>query len=150
MKYRLCSLVLMAMADAALAQVTSMGLEQLQFAVKVSPPCCVIDGRRSEIRGKHPLVDALPYREGMKLNPTASVVVIADKDRDARKIAGALALSYPDKKIIAVKGGIRTWEATLHALAKGPTGGPTSYNFVIPRNTCESGSPIQSLRSKAP
>jgi hypothetical protein len=135
------------LAGGVRADVEAMDKLQLQFALKASPPCCVIDGRRPESRNRHPLADALPYVEGIKINPTASVVVIGDGDRQAKGIAAALAKAYPGKRIIAVKGGVGVWEAAVASLAKAAAGGATSYQFVIPKNTCESGTPLQQLRS---
>lgn len=137
------------LAGIARADVALMDKMQLQFALKATPPCCVIDGRRPASRQKQPLAEALPYEKGLKINPTASVIVIADGDRQAKGIADALAQAYPGRQIIAVKGGVGVWEAVVAALAKSSAGGATSYNFVIPKNTCESGTPLQQLRSNA-
>ncbi len=141
--------LLLSYGRAALADVAVMDKLQLQFALKSTPPCCVLDGRREANRQKYPLAEALPYEKGIKINPTASVVVIADNDRLAREIAAAVAKDYPGKQIIAVKGGVRVWEASVAALAKAAGGAPSSFNFVIPKNTCEQGTPLQQLRSNA-
>lgn len=137
------------LAGIARADIELMDKMQLQFALKATPPCCVIDGRRPASRQKQPLAEALPYEKGLKINPTASVVVVADSDRIAREIAGELARDHPGKQIIAVKGGVGVWEAAVAALANASAGGATSYNFVIPKNTCEHGTPLQQLRSNA-
>lgn len=119
-------------------------------ALKSGPPCCVIDGRQEASRSKAPLADALPYRSGLRINPTASVVVLADTDQEAQRIADLLAGQHPGKTIIAVKGGLASWQAAnaaplstaSHAGAPGP-----SFQFVIPHNTCETGEPLQKLQS---
>jgi hypothetical protein len=130
----------------ASADVTMMDKTQLQHAMKLESPCCVIDGRAPASREKQPLADALPYTPGMKITPTAAIVVVGDNDRQADKIARELHASYPGKRVIAVKGGIGAWEATLVALSREAASKP-GFSFVIPKNTCESGTAIQHLRS---
>lgn len=140
--------LLIGLTNLAWADVTPMDKKQLHHALKVSPPCCVIDGRNESSRKKRPLDDALPYKEGMRINPTAAVVVIADNDSNAKQIATTLDKAYPGKRIFAVKGGVGVWEATLVELSRDAASGPPSgFGFVIPKNTCESGTPIQQLRS---
>jgi len=134
-------------ATAAAAEVALRGSEQLLFALKKVPPCCVIDGRSDEARRQHPLADALPYRPGMTINPTASVVVVAENDRTAMQIGKALAKAHPGKTIIAVKGGVSAWEAVLASTATSTASGAAGFDFVIPHNTCETGAPLQQLRS---
>lgn len=126
---------------------------ELISVLKSEPPCCVIDARSPEQQRKHPLAEALPYRADLRIIPSASVVVVADRDKIALAVAVALAKRYPGKVIYAVKGGVTAWESVLKALS-GPavsTGpdAPGGINFVIPRNTCESGTPLQFLRSKS-
>lgn len=134
---------------AANADATLRSKEQLVIALKSKPPCCVIDGRPEDKRREYPLTDALPYRAGMTINPTASVVVVADSDGAALQIGRILAKDHPGKSIIAVKGGVPAWESALARLA---SNAPQSsalggINFVIPHNTCETGTPLQQLRS---
>lgn len=122
---------------------------QLMAALSAGPPCCVIDGRAAANREREPLKNALPWRSDLKINPTATVVVVADRDQDALGIANALARRHPGKPIYAVKGGQATWKATTLALlvAAGldqAMSGPVT--FVIPANTCEQGKPLQELR----
>jgi hypothetical protein len=125
-----------------------MDKQQLHHALKAGPPCCVIDGRNQSSRKQRPLDDSLPYKEGMRINPTAAIVVIADSDSNAKQIATTLDAAYPGKRIFAVKGGVDVWEATLVELSRDAASGPPSgFGFVIPKNTCESGTPLQQLRS---
>lgn len=132
----------------AWADVTPMDKKQLHHALSANPPCCVIDGRSEDSRKKHPLEDALPYKAGLRINPTSAIVVVADNDAMAQQIAAALDATYPGKRILAVKGGVDTWEATQVELSREAASGPPSgIGFVIPKNTCESGSPLQQLRS---
>lgn len=132
------------------ADVTPMDQKQLEHALKASPPCCVIDGRSADSRKKHPLDEAVIYRPDLRINPTAAIVVLADDDASAQKIATELDTRYPGKRVLSVKGGIETWEAVQVALSRAAASGapPGAFSFVIPKNTCESGSPLQKLRSK--
>lgn len=144
--FLLCLVFLTGLAH---ADVTPMGKSQLHHAMKEGAPCCVIDGRIDSSRKKRPLDDALPYKEGMTINPTASVVVIADGDKQAMKIANTLDAAYPGKRIIAVQGGVGVWESVQVQLSREAASAPPGgMSFMIPKNTCESGSSIQQLKSK--
>lgn len=137
------------LAASAAAQVSLQDQAQLIRALSAKPPCCVIDGRAAASRKAELQENALPWRSDLKINPTATVVVIADRDQDALDIARALARKHPGKPIFAVKGGLAAWKAaSLSLLAAAgmdaALGGPVS--FVIPANTCEQGKPLQVLR----
>lgn len=125
---------------------------ELKHALKSTPPCCVIDARSAESQRKHPLADALRYRPDLSIIPTASVIVVADRDRDAMKVGMALAGQHPGKTIYAVKGGVVAWESVLKSLSgvsssRAPGMAP-GISFVIPHNTCETGTPLQILQGK--
>jgi rhodanese-related sulfurtransferase len=129
-------------ADAALRSV-----EQLKFALRTHAPCCVIDARSAAQRAAQPLAEALVWREDLRIEPTASVVVVvADNDVRALEVAQQLAQAHPGKAIWAVEGGVQAWSSVLAAETADPPGG-RALQFVIPRNTCESGSPLQHLRT---
>lgn len=133
------------------AEVALLGGNELSFALKESPPCCVIDGRKDLNRAKAPLPEALPYRKDLSIKPTATVVVLADNDSEALRIAGIFEKQHPGKPILAVKGGLKSWQAATTSLSNAPTsdGAPgTTLQFVIPHNTCETGEPLQKLQSK--
>lgn len=155
MKQRIKSLLTafcLLLAGVAQAQASFKDKAQLLAALSAGPPCCVIDGRTAASRKREALANALPWRTDLKIDPTATVVVVADRDRDALRIAQALARAHPGKPIFAVKGGVAVWKATTLALllsagdasANGAPGG--MVNFVIPSNTCEQGKPLQVLR----
>ena len=133
------------------ADVALLGSNELSFALKDNPPCCVIDGRKEPNRIKAPLPEALPYRSGLSIKPTASIVVLADSDNEALRIAGIFEKQHPGKPIIAVKGGMKAWQTATENLSSAPTsdGAPgATLQFVIPHNTCETGEPLQKLQSK--
>jgi hypothetical protein len=134
------------------AAVLLRGTVELIDELKNAPPCCVIDARSEASQRKHPLADALRYRPDLSIIPTASVIVVADRDRDALAAGEALAQKHPGKAIYAVKGGVAAWETVLKSLSrvsssKAPGAAP-GISFVIPHNTCETGTPLQILKSK--
>ncbi len=151
-----CVLVLVAAlfcAASVQAAVALRGTAELIEALKSQPPCCVVDARSAERQREHPLADAVRYRPGLQIIPTASVIVVADHDRDATRAGAALAKQHPGKTIFAVKGGVETWEAVLKSLAgvsssSAPGAPPPGISFLIPHNTCETGTPLQILQSK--
>lgn len=139
-------------AASAHAAVALRGAAELTETLKSQPPCCVVDARSEDNQRKHPLADALRYRPGLTIIPTASVIVVADHDQEATNIGAALAKQHPGKVIYAVKGGVAAWESVLKSLSavsssKVP-GAASGISFVIPHNTCETGTPLQILQSK--
>ncbi|MDO8251553.1 MAG: hypothetical protein Q7T78_17795 [Rhodoferax sp.] len=134
------------------AAVALRGTAELMEALKSQPPCCVIDARSEENQRTHPLADALRYRPGLQIIPTASVIVVADRDQEAMNIGAILLKQHPGKAIYAVKGGVATWEFVRKSLEKVSSsqapGAAPGISFVIPHNTCETGTPLQILQSK--
>ena len=129
-------------AAPAAAEVSLRDTAALEDFLAGNTPCCVIDARAAANRKRTPLADALPYRKGLKINPTGVVVVIADTDVRALEVGKLLAESSQAKEVYAVKGGIATWNAaTIAGLLK-----TRPRSFVIPKNTCEQGTPLQELR----
>lgn len=119
-------------------------------SLKRAPPCCVIDARSEAKRAQHALADALVYRAGLRIVPTASVIVVGDDNQKALTIANALAVQHPGKTIYAVRGGVTSWEFVRKALDKviaSSGAAPAGVSFVIPHNTCETGEPLQVLSS---
>lgn len=119
-------------------------------ALKREPPCCVIDARSDVKRRQQALPDSLLYRPGLRIVPTASVIVVADDKQAALKVANTLAGEHPGKTIYAVRGGAQAWEFVRKALDKvtaSSVGAPGAISFVIPHNTCETGTPLQVLSS---
>ncbi len=126
-------------AAPAAAEVSLRDTASLHAFLASGTPCCVIDARNKAKQLAAPLADTLPYRKDLKINPTGVVVVIADSDARAVEIGKALERSSKAKDIYAVKGGARTWrEVTAGYASSGMPAG-----FIIPKNTCESGTAIQ-------
>lgn len=138
----------LALTGPVFAQASLRDKAQLVTALSATPQCCVIDGRNADSRKREVLDNALLWRADLKINPTATVVVVADRDPDALAIAKTLARKHPGKPILAVKGGVVAWKATTFALLAGSANGGAGglVNFVIPANTCEQGKPLQELR----
>lgn len=144
----LCAAIVALGAPAAWGEVHLLARAPLVQALKDKPPCCVVDARTDAQRQSKPIAEAMPYRPGMKIVPTATVVVVADTDAAALAVAKALDKSYPGKTIAAVKGGQPVWEAVLVDLEVASGSVKGSYSFVIPRNTCEQDKPLQTLIRK--
>ncbi len=119
---------------------------QLGLALRSSPPCCVIDARAESERKALALDEALVYREDLRINPTATVVVVADTDEAALAAAESIAAAHPGSPVLAVEGGVVAWQRVLARINAEPPGGRASQ-FVIPKNTCEHGPALQQLRT---
>jgi hypothetical protein len=121
---------------------------QLEALLKSAAPCCIIDARPDGVRKLLPLADTVPYRQDLKINPTSVVVVIADSDAKAVEVGDAIAKTSNAKDVVAVKGGAATWRALVGG-DPGASAGSAALSFVIPKNTCEQDTPLQTLiRSK--
>lgn len=119
---------------------------QLGLALRVSPPCCVVDARTAAEREASPLDEALVYRDDLRINPTATVVVVADTDEAALAAADSIAAAHPGSPVLAVEGGVPVWQRVLARINAEPPGG-RAIQFVIPKNTCEHGPALQQLRT---
>ncbi len=126
---------------AAAGEVVLTDGPQLESRLKQGAPCCVLDARSDTARALLPLQDAVVFRPGLAITPTAAVVVIADDDDTALAVGRQVASDSGAAEVLAVKGGVRTWR-TVRA------GGevPMPITFIIPKNTCEQGKPIQELK----
>jgi hypothetical protein len=136
-------LVGIVLALPAVAGATLQDRSAIVETLKSTPSCCVIDGRSPGPRQLRPLKDAVIWQKGVRINPTGSVVVIADDDKAALTLARKIGKQFGAGTVVAVKGGIDTWRDIV-AAAQEP-GMPAT--FVIPMNTCEQGKPLQTLRS---
>lgn len=125
--------------------------DELEKSLKLEPPCCVIDARSIDNQRKLPLAHVLRYRLGLTIASTSTVVVVGDNDKAALAIAETISKQHPGKTIYAVKGGAAIWKTvqyTLDKVTSSSTGAaPAGLSFVIPHNTCETGTPLQTLTS---
>ena len=137
-----------ALASTAQAEVQLYDKNQLVSALGANSPCCVVDGRDERSRQRQALAEAVLYRPGLKVAAgDAPVVVVGDNDKQARQVGDALAKDQPGKRVLVVKGGLPVWQAVTVALENAPPGG-YAIQFVIPKNTCEQGTPLQKLLSR--
>jgi hypothetical protein len=143
MKRRLTLLAAFLLALPAFAATSLQDRRQIMDSLKYVPPCCVIDGRAPGPRQLRPLNDAVVWHKGALIKPTGTVVVIADTDSQALTLARQIAKQFHAQSVVAVKGGLDTWRDVLAASQE--PGMPAT--FVIPKNTCEQGTPLQTLRS---
>lgn len=148
------SLVLLALPMQVWSAASLRTETELLAELGKAPPCCVIDARSAASVAIQPLAHALKFRKNLQITPTAAVVVVADDNRAALSVASEIAASYPDKPIYAVKGGLATWLLVRKALDESAAAragaAPAGVGFVIPQNTCESGSTLQELTSGTP
>jgi hypothetical protein len=128
------------------AEAMLLGGRDLAAALAEGPPCCVIDARPPTARALRPLPDAIAYREGLRIRPSAAVVVIGEGDDVALRIGNEVGRANNAPRVIAVKGGLAAWKAATSPAASG-TGTP-AFSFVIPKNTCEQGEPLQHFPAK--
>jgi hypothetical protein len=136
------ALIALGIAMGAAAEVSLRDTAALEAFLSGNTPCCVIDARSAANRKRAPLADTLAYRKDLKINPTGVVVVIADSDARALEVGELLAAGSMAQEVYAVKGGVATWRAaSVSGLFK-----TRPRSFVIPKNTCEQGTPLQELR----
>ncbi len=130
----------------------SMGAEQLLLdegalskKVEQNQDYQLIDARNPEAQRAAPIAFSTCYR----INVTfikGLVLIVADTDAEALAIAKSVPAA-PGRSAFAVKGGYEAWrrEATKASPATS-----VSKDFVIPKNTCEQGKPIQELKRDKP
>lgn len=100
----------------------------------------LVDARSEAQRRARKLPLSSPYSPDMK--PKAPLlIVVADDDAAALNTARTLAKAT-GKLTFALKGGLDAWMQ----LAKQPAPATAAPAFVIPRNTCESGSTLQEYK----
>lgn len=146
-------IVLSVTAGYAQAAVSVHDAAALAKALEEQPPCCVVDARGTASQRRLPIADAVRYRPGLRIVAAAPVVVVGDGDREASKAAEALARQHPSKEIYVLAGGAAAWESVRRTLetprlSKRADAGSPAISFVIPHNTCETGTPLQILQSK--
>lgn len=100
----------------------------------------LVDARSEAQRRARKLPLSSHYAPGMK--PKAPLlIVVADDDAAALGVARALAKAT-GRLSFALKGGLDAWMQ----MAKEPAPANLAPTFVIPRNTCESGSTLQEYK----
>jgi hypothetical protein len=105
----------------------------------------LIDARSSEAQRAAPIAFSTRYRINVAINK-ALVLVVADTDTEAAAIARSIPAAT-GRSIFAVKGGAEAWQRVA---SKASPVTSVSKSFVIPKNTCEQGKPIQELKRDKP
>ena len=106
----------------------------------------LIDARNPEAQRAAPIAFSTCYR----INVTfikGLVLIVADTDAEALVIAQSVPAT-PGRSAFAVKGGFDAWQRVASKASSPATS--ISRNFVIPKNTCEQGKPIQELKRDKP
>ncbi len=127
----------------AVACAADMLLDEAALAEKLasSPEYQLLDARSAEAQHGVPLAFSTRYRPLMPVK-MGTVFVIADRDETALEIAEAIPAE--GRSVFAVKGGATTWKQVV---GKMPAVSAMPDSFVIPKNTCEPGKPVQELKS---
>lgn len=105
----------------------------------------LLDARSAEAQRNNPIAFSTRYQSTTPIKK-GLVLIVADTDAAALEIAKSIPVAS-DRYIFAVKGGCDSWRRVM---AKVPLGTPVSGGFVIPKNTCEQGKPIQELKRNKP
>jgi hypothetical protein len=109
------------------------------------PDYQLLDARNAEAQRDNQIAFSTRYQSATLIKK-GLVLVVADTDAAAVEIAKTIPAAS-DRFVFAVKGGCDAWR---HVMAKIPVGTAVSGNFVIPKNTCEQGKPIQELKRNKP
>jgi hypothetical protein len=105
----------------------------------------LLDARNTQAQRIAPIAFSTCYR----INVTFSkglVLIVADSDAEAVAIAQSVPAA-PGRSVFAVIGGFDAWQRV--ASRSSPVTS-VSRSYVIPKNTCEQGKPIQELQRDKP
>lgn len=105
----------------------------------------LLDARNTEAQRNTPIAFSTRYQSTTPIKK-GLVLIVADTDAAALQIAQSIPAAA-DRSVFAVKGGGQAWRRVM---AKVPPGTSVSGSFVIPKNTCEQGKPIQELKRNKP
>lgn len=105
----------------------------------------LIDARSPEMQQLAPLAFSTRYQLNVVINK-ALVLVVADSDEEALAVVQDIPAAT-GRTVYAVKGGFESWQRVAKQ-ASSPASASKSY--VIPKNTCEQGKPIQELKRDKP
>jgi hypothetical protein len=105
----------------------------------------LLDARKAEVQRDSPIAFSTRYQQSTPVKK-GLVLVVADTDAVALEIAKAIPAAS-DRSVFAVKGGNAAWQRVMQKI---PQITSVSGSFVIPKNTCEQGKPIQELNRDKP
>ncbi len=110
-----------------------------------TPDYQLLDARNAEAQRDTPIPFSTCYQVTTPIK-TGLVLIVADTDAAALEIAKSIPAAS-NRSVYVVKGGYAAWQRVM---AKSPPVTSISGSFVIPKNTCEQGKPIQELRRDKP
>jgi hypothetical protein len=105
----------------------------------------LLDARNAEAQRNTPIAFSIRYQKSTPIKK-GLVLIVADTDAAALEIAKAIPAAG-DRVVHAVKGGGAAWQRVM---AKSSPASLGSGSFVIPKDTCEQGKPIQELKRNKP
>lgn len=125
----------------------SMLLDEIALSAKLDQvqDYQLLDARNAEAQRNAPIAFSTRYQKTLPINK-GLVLIVADTDAAALEIAKAIP-AVNERSVFAVKGGNVAWQRVM---AKIPQITSVSGSFVIPKNTCEQGKPIQELKRNKP
>lgn len=105
----------------------------------------LLDARGAEAQRNAPIAFSTRYQSTTPVKK-GLVLIVADTDAAAVAIAQSIPAAS-DHFVFAVKGGCDAWQRVAIKTSSAPS---VSGSFVIPKNTCEQGKPIQELKRDKP
>ena len=117
-------------------------LNEDDVAAKIlkDPDYQLLDARSADTQRLIPLAYSIKYQKTMYLKK-GLVLIVADTDTAALEIAQSIPAA--ERSVYAIKGGAEAWK---RALAKEESPAAMPHSFVIPKNTCEPGKPVMTLK----
>lgn len=105
----------------------------------------LLDARNAAAQRSAPIAFSTTYRINMPIS-NGLVLIVADDDKTAVAIAQSIPMAM-SRSVYAVQGGS---EILQKVITTAPATTSVSGSFVIPKNTCEQGKPIQKLQRDKP
>jgi hypothetical protein len=137
---KLC-LIFLLLPTLSLAAVDLL-LNEDDVATKIvkDPDYQLLDARSADAQRLAPLAYSTKYQKTMYVKK-GLVLIVADTDAAALEIAQSI--PAVERSVYAIKGGAEAWK---RALAKEESPSAMPHSFVIPKNTCEPGKPVMTLK----
>ena len=110
-----------------------------------TPDYQLLDARNAEAQRDTPIAFSTRYQITTPIK-TGLVLIVADTDTAALEIAKSIPVAS-NRSVYVVKGGSAAYQRVM---AKAPPATSFSGSFVIPKDTCEQGKPIQELKRDKP
>ncbi len=118
----------------------------LSFKLDRAQDYQLLDARSAQAQRDAPIAFSTRYEPNTAVKG-GLVLVVADTDAAASAIARAIVAGGADRAAFAVKGGYDSWQRVAR---KSSASTSIAGGFVIPKNTCEQGKPIQELKRNKP